>query len=104
MQLSDAAHASHSDWVIRLARRQASRIMDENRASHYEDAARWLQKMARAYKASGQAQEWEAELRRSFSSISGNISSGRCWRRCGVDNLRLQQGLHLSRPPALLQL
>ena len=62
MQLSDAAHASHSDWVIRLARRQASRIMDENRASHYEDAARWLQKMARAYKASGQAQEWEAEL------------------------------------------
>jgi uncharacterized Zn finger protein len=62
MQLAEAAHASHSGWVVRLARRQASRIMDENRSSHYEDAARWLQKMARAYKASGQAQEWGAEL------------------------------------------
>ncbi len=62
MQLADAAHASHSAWVISLARRQASRIMDENRASHYEEAARWLQKMARAYKASGQAPEWESEL------------------------------------------
>jgi len=62
MQLVDAAHASHSSWTIRLARRQASRIMDEHRASHYEEAARWLQKMARACKASGRAQEWEAEL------------------------------------------
>ncbi len=62
MQLADAAHASHSSWVMRLARRHASRIMDENRAAHYESAARWLQKMARAYKASGQAEEWEAEL------------------------------------------
>jgi len=62
MQLADAAHASHSSWVVRLARKQASRIMDENRASHYEEAARWLQKMARACKASGRAQEWEAEL------------------------------------------
>jgi uncharacterized Zn finger protein len=62
MQLADAAHASHSGWVIRLARRQASRIMDENRSSHYEDAARWLQKMARASMASGQTHEWGAEL------------------------------------------
>jgi uncharacterized Zn finger protein len=62
MQLAEAAHASHSSWVIGLARRQASRIMDENRSSHYEDAARWLQKMARAYNASGRAQEWEVQL------------------------------------------
>jgi uncharacterized Zn finger protein len=62
MQLADAAYASHSAWVIRLARTQASRIMDENRASHYEEAASWLQKMARAYKASGRAPDWEEEL------------------------------------------
>ena len=61
-QLTDAAHATHSGWVIRMAQWHASRIRDENWAPHYEDAARRLQKMARAYKASGQAREWEAEL------------------------------------------
>lgn len=62
MDLADAAHASHSGWVIQFASTQASRIMDENRARDYETAASWLQKAARAYKAAGQADVWATEL------------------------------------------
>ena len=62
MDLAEAAHASHSEWVIRFATKQAARIMDENRAREYEIAASWLQKAARAYKAAGQDEVWAVEL------------------------------------------
>ena len=100
MQLAEAAHASHSSWVIRLARRQASRIMDENRAAHYENAARWLKKMPVPTKHRGE-RGMEAELRHSFSSISGNISFGRCWRLFAY-NWQLQQGFGPSDASAIM--
>ena len=62
MDLAEAAHASHSAWVIKFAGRQAARIMDENRAREYETAANWLQKSARAYRAAGQSEIWASEL------------------------------------------
>ena len=44
MHLARAAHASHPEWVIRLAMHQANSIMDANRAGHYALAAQWLEK------------------------------------------------------------
>jgi uncharacterized Zn finger protein len=62
IELAEAAHASHSAWVIRLARAQADNIMDANKSQHYETAARWLQTAGRAYRASGKADEWDTEV------------------------------------------
>lgn len=62
MELAEAAHTSHSGWVIGFASKQAARIMDENKARDYETAACWLQKAARAYKAAGQTDVWASEL------------------------------------------
>lgn len=62
MELAEAAHASHSAWVIRLARAQADAIMNANKAQRYETAARWLKTAGLAYRASGKADEWGAEL------------------------------------------
>jgi uncharacterized Zn finger protein len=62
MQLAEAAHASHSAWVIRLARTQADEIMNANKSQRYDTAARWLQTAGRAYRASGKTEEWTAEL------------------------------------------
>ncbi|MEZ5852044.1 MAG: SWIM zinc finger family protein [Hyphomicrobiaceae bacterium] len=58
MRLAEAAAASHSDWVVRFAVGKAANIMDNNRASHYEEAAQWLQKAALAYEASGREDNW----------------------------------------------
>lgn len=62
MDLAEAAHASHSDWVIRFAHKQASRIMDAGNAQSYEVAAGWLHKAARAYRASGKENQWAVAL------------------------------------------
>ena len=58
MRLSDAAAASHSDWVIRFSVAKASRIMDDNRSGHYAEAARWLEKAALAYESAGRDEDW----------------------------------------------
>ena len=62
MQLAAAAHASHPDWVIRLAMHHATGIMNANQAGHYELAAQWLEKAALAYQVSGREGEWKACL------------------------------------------
>ena len=46
LRLMEAAHASHPDWVIRLAERKAARIMEAGSAGLYEVAAQWLQSCA----------------------------------------------------------
>lgn len=58
MRLADTAHASHADWVIAFAGTKAAAIMDNNRAQHYQEAAQWLEKVARAYDAAGGEDEW----------------------------------------------
>lgn len=62
MRLADAAHASHSDWVIRFATAKAASIMDNNRAPYYQEAARWLEKAALAYEAADRQDDWAREL------------------------------------------
>jgi uncharacterized Zn finger protein len=58
IRLAEAAHASHSDWVIKLAMTQATGIMEGNRAGDYELAARWLEKAALAHEAAGREDAW----------------------------------------------
>jgi uncharacterized Zn finger protein len=63
MRLASAAHASHPEWVIRLAMYQANSIMDANHASHYALAAQWLEKAALAHEALGREEDdWRACL------------------------------------------
>jgi uncharacterized Zn finger protein len=58
----DAAHASHPDWVIRLAVRRATRIMEAGAAGSYGLAAEWLKRAALAYDAAGRIDEWTAVI------------------------------------------
>lgn len=62
MRLAEAAHASHSDWVIKLAMTQATGIMEANRAGAYALAAQWLEKAALAHEAAGREDAWMACL------------------------------------------
>lgn len=62
LRLAAAAHASHSKWVIEITERMATGIMDEGQSSHYELAARWLEKAALAYDADGRFEEWTGKL------------------------------------------
>jgi uncharacterized Zn finger protein len=62
MRLADAAHASHSEWVIKLAMTHAMEIIEGNRAGDYELAARWLEKSALAHEAAGREDAWMACL------------------------------------------
>lgn len=62
MRLAEAAHATHSDWVIKLAMTQATGIMEANRAADYALAAQWLEKAALAHEAAGREDEWMACL------------------------------------------
>jgi uncharacterized Zn finger protein len=62
MRLAGAAHASHPEWVIRLAMHQANSIMDANKANHYALAAQWLEKAALAHEVLGREDEWRACL------------------------------------------
>jgi uncharacterized Zn finger protein len=62
MRLAEMAHASHSDWVIKLAMTHATAIIEGNRASDYELAAHWLEKAALAHEATGREDAWMACL------------------------------------------
>ncbi|TCR69286.1 SWIM zinc finger family protein [Rhizobium sp. BK376] len=62
MQLADAAHASHSDWVIEIAGRMAAGIMEAGRSAHYDLAARWLEMAARAYDAANRFDDWMTQI------------------------------------------
>jgi uncharacterized Zn finger protein len=62
MHLASAAHASHPEWVIRLAMHQANNIMDANRAGQYALAALWLEKAALAHEVLGREDDWRACL------------------------------------------
>ena len=59
---ASAAHASHPEWVIRLAVHQANSIMDANRAGHYSLAVQWLEKAALAHEVLGREDDWRACL------------------------------------------
>lgn len=62
LRLLEAAHASHSDWVIRSAEAKAGEIMESGSAGLYDRAAEWLRRAALAYDAAGRFEEWSARL------------------------------------------
>jgi uncharacterized Zn finger protein len=62
MRLAEAAHASHSDWVIKFAMGHATGIMEANDAGNYRLAAQWLEKAALAHEAAGREDAWMACL------------------------------------------
>lgn len=62
MRLAEAAHASHSDWVIVIAERMANSIIEEGRSGSYEIAAQWLQIASLAYDAAGRFEDWLMKL------------------------------------------
>jgi uncharacterized Zn finger protein len=62
MRLASATHASHPDWVIRLAMHHATSIMDANQAGYYALAVQWLEKAALAHEVLGREDDWRACL------------------------------------------
>ncbi len=58
MRVMDAAIESHSDWVIKVAKQAAEKIMDAGKAKDYDLAVRWLQRVQKAYAAQDQASTW----------------------------------------------
>jgi uncharacterized Zn finger protein len=62
MRLADVAHGSHPDWVIDIAERMASSIMEAGQSGQYELAAQWLEKAALAYDAAGRFEDWIARI------------------------------------------
>ncbi|MEA5465114.1 SWIM zinc finger family protein [Leptothoe sp. PORK10 BA2] len=59
MRVMDAAIESHSDWVIKVAQREAEQIMDAGNAKAYGTAVKWLQRIQRAYAAQGKDATWD---------------------------------------------
>ncbi len=58
----DAAIEHRPDWVIRVARQQAMRIIEPGKAKHYHHAVNWLDKAQAAYLAAGRQADWYACL------------------------------------------
>jgi uncharacterized Zn finger protein len=61
-RVMDAAIATHPDWVIRSAQREAEAIMDAKKAQYYDVAVKWLRKVKAAYKSTGREAEWDRYL------------------------------------------
>lgn len=57
-KVTEAAMASHPDWVIWTCRRYAESIMDGAKAQRYDEAVNWLAKARKAYHASGRQTLW----------------------------------------------
>ena len=58
MRVMDAAIASHSAWVIKIAKQEAEKIMDAGKAKDYDLAVRWLQRVQQAYAAQSKESTW----------------------------------------------
>jgi uncharacterized Zn finger protein len=60
--VADAAIQSHPDWVIRMCRQQAERIMDAAQSKYYYHAVAWLGRARAAALAAGRQDEWRQYL------------------------------------------
>jgi len=81
-QVADAAIQTHPDWVIRMGRQQAERIMDDGKARYYHHAIAWLSRSRAAALGAGRKDDW----------------------RQYVDSLLLQHSRKYSLVPRLKQL
>ena len=57
-QVADAAIQTHPDWVIRMGRWQAERIMDSGKARYYHHAVAWLRRSRAAALGAGRQDDW----------------------------------------------
>jgi uncharacterized Zn finger protein len=57
-QVADAAIPTHPDWVIRMGRRQAERIMDSGKPRYYHHAVAWLRRSRAAALGAGRQEDW----------------------------------------------
>ena len=57
-QVADAAIQTHPDWVIRMGRQQAERIMDGGKARYYHHAVAWLRRSRAAALGAGRQDDW----------------------------------------------
>jgi uncharacterized Zn finger protein len=60
--VADAAIQSRPDWVIRMCRQQAERIMDAAQSKYYYHAVAWLGRARAAALAAGRQDEWRQYL------------------------------------------
>jgi len=57
-QVADAAIQTHPDWVIRMGRQQAERIMDGGKSRYYHHAVAWLKRSRAAALGAGLQDDW----------------------------------------------
>jgi uncharacterized Zn finger protein len=57
-QVADAAIQTHPDWVIRMGRRQAERIMNGAQSRYYHHAVVWLRRSRAAALGAGLQDDW----------------------------------------------
>jgi uncharacterized Zn finger protein len=62
-QVMDAVVEHRPEWVIRVARQHAERIIEAGKAQHYHHAVGWLGRARAAYLAAGREADWQAYLR-----------------------------------------
>jgi uncharacterized Zn finger protein len=62
-RVMDAVVEHRSEWVIRVARQQAERIIEAGKAQHYHHAVGWLDRARAGYRAAGREADWQAYLR-----------------------------------------
>lgn len=61
-KVATAVLPQRPDWVIQISRSRAEELIQKTEKKFYKAAAKWLEKMKKAYKAVGKDVEWQAYL------------------------------------------
>jgi uncharacterized Zn finger protein len=61
-RVMDAVVEHRPEWVIRVACRQAERIIEAGQSQYYHHAVSWLTRACAAYQAAGREADWQAYL------------------------------------------
>lgn len=68
LRVMDAAIDSHSDWVIKLAKREADAIIEAGKAKDYDLAVKWLQRLKRAYATQDKQSTWQRYVAKIYTA------------------------------------
>jgi uncharacterized Zn finger protein len=61
-KVADALIPHRSDWVIRIAVKQAESLIEQTQSKLYPVAARWLERAKKVYQLKGKSTEWKAYI------------------------------------------
>ena len=61
-KVADAVIPYRPDWVIRVSLKQSDDLIEKTQSKLYPIAARWLERVKRAYRKKGQDAEWQAYI------------------------------------------